>query len=264
MRLFPKEKGIDYVTDSTNLKTDYTRNKFRLEVLPLLKEINPSVTDSLCRLADNASETLSALRSAAGEPEISNGEISLCIIEKLDRAFYPFVLKKMLESAGLACELSGKTVCAAEKLVKSGRTGSSIDIGGGICLVKTYEKIKLQKKQKIEKFEYTLKSGEILKINGYEFFTTDSRPEGLALNADGVKKITLRSRKNGDKIIIGGMTRKLQDLFVNKKIERFIRDSLVVADFDGTPVWVENIGAADGYALGEAKKYLVIKHTEGM
>ena len=259
-----KEKGIDYVTDSTNLETDYTRNKFRLEVLPLLKEINPSVADSLCRLADNASETYAFLCSHAEKTEIKGGEISLSSIENISDALYPLTLKRMLESAGLTCELSDKTVTAAKNLVKNGKVGSSIDIGGGVCLTKTYGSIKAQIKQKTEKFEYTLKSGEILKINGFEFFIANSRPEGLALNADGAEKITLRSRRNGDRIIIGGMTRKLQDLFVNKKIERSLRDSLVIADFDGTPVWAEKIGAADGFTTGKAKKYLVIKHTEGM
>ncbi len=35
-------KGIDYVTDSTNLQADCTRNKIRLQLLPLLQSINPS------------------------------------------------------------------------------------------------------------------------------------------------------------------------------------------------------------------------------
>ena len=36
-----KENGISYVTDSTNLKREYTRNKIRLDVIPVLKQINP-------------------------------------------------------------------------------------------------------------------------------------------------------------------------------------------------------------------------------
>lgn len=37
----------DYVTDSTNLKDECTRNKIRLNLLPLMQEINPSVKSSL-------------------------------------------------------------------------------------------------------------------------------------------------------------------------------------------------------------------------
>ena len=42
-----KKNGQPYVTDSTNLETDYTRNKIRLELLPLMRRINPSVDNSI-------------------------------------------------------------------------------------------------------------------------------------------------------------------------------------------------------------------------
>ena len=35
--------GQDYVTDSTNLEDEYTRNKIRLSLLPLMQTMNPSV-----------------------------------------------------------------------------------------------------------------------------------------------------------------------------------------------------------------------------
>ncbi|WP_294631110.1 tRNA lysidine(34) synthetase TilS [uncultured Bacteroides sp.] len=39
--------GQDYVTDSTNLEDEYTRNKIRLNLLPLMQTINPSVKNRL-------------------------------------------------------------------------------------------------------------------------------------------------------------------------------------------------------------------------
>lgn len=39
--------GQDYVTDSTNLVDDVVRNKIRLRVLPLLKEINPKAAENI-------------------------------------------------------------------------------------------------------------------------------------------------------------------------------------------------------------------------
>lgn len=39
--------GQDFVTDSTNLEDEYTRNKIRLHLFPLMQEINPSVKNSL-------------------------------------------------------------------------------------------------------------------------------------------------------------------------------------------------------------------------
>ena len=44
--------GQSYVTDSTNLQDEYTRNKIRLNLLPLMQKINPSVKESLLRTAE--------------------------------------------------------------------------------------------------------------------------------------------------------------------------------------------------------------------
>ena len=42
-----KGYGLKYVTDSTNLTDEYTRNKIRHNVIPVLKEINPSVENTV-------------------------------------------------------------------------------------------------------------------------------------------------------------------------------------------------------------------------
>ena len=53
---FCKENSIEFVTDCTNLSTDYTRNKIRLEILPRLAEINPSLVDGIARMTGNLNE----------------------------------------------------------------------------------------------------------------------------------------------------------------------------------------------------------------
>ena len=50
------EQGEGWVTDSTNLKDDVARNKVRLDVMPVLKDINRGVVDNLCDTMENAAE----------------------------------------------------------------------------------------------------------------------------------------------------------------------------------------------------------------
>ena len=56
--------GQDFVTDSTNLVDDVVRNKIRLNVLPLLKTINPSAAESISRSAGYLQEAEKVLSSA--------------------------------------------------------------------------------------------------------------------------------------------------------------------------------------------------------
>ena len=48
---FLRQEGQDYVTDSTNLQDDVLRNKIRLNLLPLLKEINPKAAENIDKTA---------------------------------------------------------------------------------------------------------------------------------------------------------------------------------------------------------------------
>ena len=46
-----EKKGLDYVTDSTNLQDEYLRNKVRLHLIPLMEEINPAARENVLRTA---------------------------------------------------------------------------------------------------------------------------------------------------------------------------------------------------------------------
>jgi tRNA(Ile)-lysidine synthase len=47
-----RELQLEFCTDATNLSPDYTRNRVRREVLPVLREINPRVVESIARTAE--------------------------------------------------------------------------------------------------------------------------------------------------------------------------------------------------------------------
>ena len=50
---FLHSRGQEYVTDSTNLERDALRNKIRLDLMPMLRQLNPSITQCLARTAEN-------------------------------------------------------------------------------------------------------------------------------------------------------------------------------------------------------------------
>lgn len=47
-----RENGIDFVTDSSNLSDDYTRNRIRHRLIPLLEEFNPSFIAAVTRMTE--------------------------------------------------------------------------------------------------------------------------------------------------------------------------------------------------------------------
>ena len=56
--------GESYVTDSTNLHNDVKRNKIRLNIIPLLRELNPSVSQSIFESSLRVGEALKVFDDA--------------------------------------------------------------------------------------------------------------------------------------------------------------------------------------------------------
>ena len=70
--------GESYVTDSTNLHNDVKRNKIRLNVIPLLRELNPSASQSIFETSLRVTEALKifddAMQHAIADVTISPRE----------------------------------------------------------------------------------------------------------------------------------------------------------------------------------------------
>ena len=76
------EIGQPYVTDSTNLETDYTRNKIRLQLLPLMRDINPDADNAVQETAEHMQQAYTIYNQAiekAKESIVSDNGNSIVI-----------------------------------------------------------------------------------------------------------------------------------------------------------------------------------------
>jgi len=62
---YARETSIGYREDSTNAKLRYRRNEIRHRLMPLMKELNPRVEESLCLMAGRLREDEQALEAVA-------------------------------------------------------------------------------------------------------------------------------------------------------------------------------------------------------
>ena len=60
-----RRRGLQFCIDVTNFKADATRNKIRLELMPRLKQFNPSIVETLCRLGAAAADDAAFIQSQA-------------------------------------------------------------------------------------------------------------------------------------------------------------------------------------------------------
>lgn len=105
-----EKRKLKFVTDRTNLLNEYRRNKIRLEVLPLLESIQPSVRESIARTIEHLGETEILYEQAISEaktricPDLNksdNGEMFSILISALEKERSPkSVLYEILSDYG--------------------------------------------------------------------------------------------------------------------------------------------------------------------
>lgn len=85
---FAKSEGISWRDDSSNASTKYTRNKIRHEVVPILKEINPSLLSSL-------QKTIQHLQEAQSIQQDCIDQVSKAVLEKSKGGVLKINIKKI-------------------------------------------------------------------------------------------------------------------------------------------------------------------------
>ncbi|MDP4133514.1 MAG: tRNA lysidine(34) synthetase TilS [Bacillota bacterium] len=248
-----KAEGQGFVTDKTNLSDDYTRNKLRHKVLPVLQEINPEYLNAFSKLSLNLYRTVSYI-----EDEINSkyGKITDEIdIEKFTTL--PDVLKsRIVEECAYragAIDISAKQIKDINMLCIR-QSGKRIELPGKIEAIREYKKIIFTKK--LEKADYNVKlfMGENVLCEAGYIITIRESNKGIDKD-----KLTLplyaRPKKEGDTIEVVGMdgTKKLKRLYADEKLSFKERNNY--------PVIMS--GDCVAFALGRcSRKYVSDKNTK--
>lgn len=279
-----EQKRIKFVVDHTNLETDYTRNKIRLELLPYIKEnFNPNIIDSLYRLTRIATGEIQIIeeittekynlivKSATENSIIFNGAIFKLESEAIRKR----LIRKAIENiSGNLHGIEEIHINDIIKLFQDAKTGKNIDISKGLRARVSYSDFiielrnntnpKLEAK-KIEIGENVLEefaiiiSLELISADEIDFNNADIK----YIDYDKVSgELWIRQRKSGDKFSplgLGG-SKKLKDYMIDKKIPQDKRNSIPILCDNSGIIWVIGYGLSDKYKITkETKQTLRIK-----
>ena len=266
------EKGQDYVTDSTNLVDDVVRNKIRLNIIPMLKEINPAASKNIAQAAHHLEEANKMLDSIAvrGE-ESANGIIRVGIQEIESAASSEYALYSSLAPYGF----KGKAITEILASLRStGKTWTSethqLVIDRDCILIKEKQTETFQGMKIPETGCYVLPRGEKIKlsISKREADFSPSKEKFLVtLDADAVTfPLHLRLTQNGDTFQPFGMKGKklISDYLTDRKKNLFEKQSqLVLEDAKGQIIWVVGERTSEVFKIKEETKkilYIQISH----
>ena len=262
--------GLRPRQDASNLSLEHTRNRIRLELMPMLKRFNPAARDALLRLARNAAEDADYIRAqtnAVWQDIAHQSETSEGVIALNTQAFarqHPAIQNRILRRAvqavkGSAEGITRRHILDMRRLI-AGPAGRTLHLPDGILFAVGYDEAHIGSGASVMdalsplppiRGEHPLAVPGETRIPGWRISAsvcnapnacgaitdTDGFSETLDLDSVGAAP-HLRGRRPGDRFQPLGMaqSKKLQDFMVDERIPRRWRD--------GVPLLVSRCGIA--------------------
>lgn len=264
--LFLESRGISFVTDSTNLSCDYTRNKVRHKLIPFIEEnFNPNFVNTITQSAKAIKEEEDFLNSCADEAflacfETKDGKNCLNIskLKGYHKAVRYRVIRKMIAFIkGDSYDIDYKTAERID-LLTSGKANILKDLYARVG----YGYLYFEKEDKKEDFCFELRLGQEVYIEKDKSFvrfkeaTKEDTGKGNSVWFDigEEKTLIVRNRRDGDIIKTEGGTKKLKKLFIDEKVDLNKRETVPVVELDGEILWVCGIRRSAGHKVTEKTK----------
>lgn len=256
------QNGLSFVTDSTNLSDDYTRNLIRHNVTPVLRNINPSFSKTVRRSCENIAFDADFLSNVADELYCKNkNENSVSLPPDTHRAISSRVIGKLI------FDVTGKNADSLHINEVCGVLGKNkkIELFAGYsatvkkCVV-TIEKSADQPAKEFYVSKQTLAIKDFKNLSNVNNLLLKN-----AIDCDKIcGEIILRTRKTGDSIKLCGRngTKDLRKLYNECKIPLTQRKNLPVAADDGGVVWVCGVGVSERVCVDKnTKTVLLFEHN---
>ena len=259
---FLTEKGQKYVTDSTNLEADVLRNKVRLQVLPLLRELNPAVSENIQRTSEHLGEAQAVLDAVLADYENSN-TLEISELEKYGSSEY--IIYEWLKNYGFNGSQVRQIINADSGGIVHSEQGFDV-LKDRTRLIVEKTDVAFQSRRNVtsmpskriivpEEGTYILDENNTFRVRKCAVYVSKS-PYIATLDADKVAfPLTIRRVEEGDWIVPYGMTGRklLSDLMTDLKMNVFEkRRQLVVVDAQGVIVWAVGLRTDQRAAVRES------------
>jgi tRNA(Ile)-lysidine synthase len=266
------QNKIGFREDKSNADTKYTRNKIRHLVIPVLKEINPSIEITLNETAERfsgfneiVSEYISRLRESISEEK--EQFITYNISQLRTYLHNKALLFELFRPYGIT-----NSLLIVLKKVIEGKTGGQI-ITDTHRIIKNRMEILVSDEEIADESFYPIMDvpdfcifpgiSSARRVRIKESFEIPSDPHIACIDSEKASfPMIIRKWKAGDYFYPLGMKqkKKLSDYFIDNKYSRFEKENIFILESGGKIVWIIGDRIDDRYRItSTTKKGLLLK-----
>jgi len=267
LRMELERRGLGWIEDPSNADDRFARPRIRHGVLPALAEAaGGGIEALLAGLAEDAvrvDRALDARASArladAGSRGVARGgaQIARSGSEEYDRAVLARILRKLARHQGFRLSRGGTR--SGVEFMRRGRSGGSVDVGGGLRLRREFDRFVLAPHTSPPADrEVEIRSAEggreTLRLAGRSYGVRWGREAGRGdawvaeLDAETMRfPLRLRGARPGDRIRTAAGSRKVKKVFNECRVPLSERPQVpVLEEGDGRILWIVGHSAPPG------------------
>ena len=275
-----RENDVPYLTDSTNLRDDYTRNRLRHHLVPLCKEINPSFEKGVLRLSETLSHDdtyiMEQAEAALDNARLGNGTYSGKMLAALPAPVLARAVMLCAQAFSCRC-MEQKHISAVCGFIYEG--AGACDLPCGLQAIVSQGMFRIVQKEKpAEKWEIPLTDAVSLtkynkKLNvcvcsKMEYDKKTKFNKKLLNNSMDYAIISkhpaFRTRREGDTFLPLGKngTKTVKKLFNEYKIPREQRGKILLLARGSEVLWIDGYGVSPHAAVSDKTQRVLIINVE--
>lgn len=261
---YNQENNIKYYIDKTNSDEHYTRNRYRLNIIPVLKQEDANIHQKFLNFSNTIQEYHNYIESVTLEKinimyEFNKLDLTLFKKEKLliQKNIIFNILKDIYENE--ANIIKEKHLLSIIYLIQDDKPNGYITLPKNYIAIKSYNIMSFElREQNTENYKFELtKNNQINNFIIKQVDTIDTNGNDVCkLNSQNIKlPLYIRNKKPGDYIEILGTNgkKKVSRVFIDNKIPVKERNKYpLVVDSNDLILWIPNL---------KKSKYIV-KNTE--
>ena len=250
---YNKSNNIKYYNDSSNQSTNYTRNRYRLNILPLLKKEDKNIHKKYLKYSKTLIEYDDYIKREV-KRNINNvykdNIINIDNLNKLDTFLIKNILYNVMNNIYQNKNniITDRHIQNIISLLNNTKPNIKIDLPNNKEIVKEYNKLIIKDKTsdiKNYKIEFNDKIEiENLIIEKIESEDDDSNSVCRLNSKDITLPLYIRNREDGDYIILKGSNnrKKIKEIFIEKKLPLKKRNNYpLLVDSNNNIIWIPNI-----------------------